>query len=246
MDRLLYVAMTGAKQLMEQQALVSHNLANVSTTGFRADLARFEARPVEGPGYQSRVNTVATGLGFDHSQGTLVETGSVLDVAIDGAGWLAIQARDGTEALTRGGSLRVNAVGLLETERGELVLGDNGPLAVPPYTQIALGPDGTLSIVPQGQGAQTLAQVGRLRLVNPPPADLEKRVDGHVRVKGNAPAEPDAAVKIKSGFLEASNVGVADALVDMIEIARQFEIAVRMMQTADDNASRAANLARMS
>jgi flagellar basal-body rod protein FlgF len=212
MDRLLYVAMTGAKQLMEQQALVSHNLANVSTTGFRADLARFEARPVEGPGHQSRVNTVATGLGFDHSQGTLVETGSVLDVAIDGAGWLAIQARDGTEALSRGGSLRVNAVGLLETERGELVLGDNGPLAVPPYTQIA----------------------------------LEKRVDGHVQVKGGASPEPDAAVNIKSGFLEASNVGVADALVDMIEIARQFEIAVRMMQTADDNAARAANLARMS
>jgi flagellar basal-body rod protein FlgF len=100
--------------------------------------------------------------------------------------------------------------------------------------------------VPQGQGAQTLAQVGRLRLVNPPPADLEKRVDGHVHVKGGASPEPDAAVKIKSGFLEASNVGVADALVDMIEIARQFEIAVRMMQTADDNASRAANLARMS
>jgi flagellar basal-body rod protein FlgF len=246
MDRFLYVAMTGAKQLMEQQALVSHNLANVSTTGFRADLARFEARPVEGPGHQSRVNTVATGLGFDHSQGTLVETGSVLDVAIDGAGWLAIQARDGTEALSRGGSLRVNAVGLLETERGELVLGDNGPLAVPPYTQIALGPDGTLSIVPQGQGAQTLAQVGRLRLVNPPPSDLEKRVDGHVHVKGGASPEPDAAVNIKSGFLEASNVGIADALVDMIEIARQFEIAVRMMQTADDNAARAANLARMS
>jgi flagellar basal-body rod protein FlgF len=246
MDRLLYVAMTGAKQLMEQQALVSHNLANVSTTGFRADLARFEARPVEGPGHQSRVNTVATGLGFDHSQGTLVETGSVLDVAIDGAGWLAIQARDGTEALSRGGSLRVNAVGLLETERGELVLGDNGPLAVPPYTQIALGPDGTLSIVPQGQGAQTLAQVGRLRLVNPPAAELEKRDDGHVQVKGGASPEPDAAVNIKSGFLEASNVGVADALVDMIEIARQFEIAVRMMQTADDNAARAANLARMS
>lgn len=246
MDRLLYVAMTGAKQLMQQQALVSHNLANVSTTGFRADLARFEARPVEGPGYQSRVNTLATGLGFDHSQGTLVETGNVLDVAIDGEGWLAIQARDGTEALTRGGSLRVNSIGLLETERGELVLGDNGPLAVPPHTQIALGPDGTLSIVPQGQGAETLAQVGRLRLVKPPAAELEKRPDGLVQVKDAGLAEPDASVKVASGFIETSNVGVADALVDMIEIARQFEIAVRMMQTADDNASRATNLARMS
>ena len=142
MDRLLYVAMTGAKQLMQAQALVSHNLANVSTTGFRADLARFEARPIEGPGYQSRVNTVATGLGFDRTQGALVQTGEVLDVAIDGDGWLAVQARDGAEAYVRGGSLKVNSLGLLETERGELVLGDNGPLAVPPYTQIAWPPTG--------------------------------------------------------------------------------------------------------
>lgn len=246
MDRLLYVAMTGAKQLMQAQALVSQNLANVSTAGFRADLARFEAAPVAGPGHATRVNTVATGLGFDHSQGALVETGAVLDVAIDGPGWLAIQAADGSEALSRGGSLRVNEVGLLETERGELVLGDNGPLAVPPHTQVALAADGTLSIVPQGQGAETLAQVGRLRLVNPPPGDLEKRIDGLVRVKNGGTAEPDASVKVASGFIESSNVGVADALVDMIEIARQFEIAVRMMKTADENASRASALARLS
>ena len=110
MDRLLYVAMTGAKQLMQAQALVSHNLANVATTGFRADLARFEARPIEGPGYQSRVNTVATGLGFDRSQGTLMQTGEVLDVAIDGDGWIAVQAPDGTEAYSRGGSLKVNSL----------------------------------------------------------------------------------------------------------------------------------------
>jgi flagellar basal-body rod protein FlgF len=178
--------MTGAKQLAQAQALVAHNLANVGTTGFRADLARFEARPVEGPGYPSRINTVATGLGFDRSQGTLVETGETLDIAIDGEGWLAIQARDGSEALSRGGSLKVNAVGLLETERGELVLGDNGPLAVPPYSQIAVAGDGTVSIVPQGQGAATLAQVGRMKLVNPPAAQLEKRSDGLVRVRAGA------------------------------------------------------------
>lgn len=245
MDRLLYVAMTGAKQLMQAQALVSHNLANVSTTGFRADLARFEAAPIEGPGWETRVNTVATGLGFDRSAGTLVETGNVLDVAIDGEGWLAIQAPDGSEALARGGSLHVNSVGLLETERGELVLGDNGPLAVPPYSEIALAPDGTLSIVPQGQGAATLAQVGRLRLVNPPADQLEKRIDGLVRVKGGGELESDATVKVASGFVETSNVGVADSLVDMIELARQFEVAVRMMQTADENASRASSLARI-
>ncbi len=113
MDRLLYVAMTGAKQLMQAQSLVAHNLANISTTGFRADLARFEAAPVEGPGYPSRINTVAAGVGFDHSQGPLIQTGSPLDVAVEGPGWIAVQAKDGTEAYTRSASLNVNALGLL-------------------------------------------------------------------------------------------------------------------------------------
>jgi flagellar basal-body rod protein FlgF len=246
MDRMLYVAMTGAKQLMQAQALVAHNLANVATTGFRADLARFEARPVQGPGLPSRVNTVATGLGFDRSQGALVQTGEVLDVAIDGEGWLAVQARDGNEAYMRSGSLKVNSLGLLETERGELVLGDNGPVAVPPYTQIALASDGTLSIVPQGQGPETLAQVGRLRLVNPDAARLTKRPDGLVAVNDLAEVESDADVKLASGFIETSNVNVAATLVDMIEFQRQFDVAVRMMQTADQNASRAASLASIS
>jgi flagellar basal-body rod protein FlgF len=239
----LYVAMTGAKQLMQAQSLVSQNLANVSTAGFRADLARFEARPIEGPGYASRVNTVATGLGFDRSQGTLVQTGEVLDVAIDGDGWLAVQARDGTEAYSRSGSLKVNAVGLLETERGELVLGDNGPVAIPPYTEIALASDGTISVVPEGQGPETLAQVGRLKLVNPDPERLGKRVDGLIEVTDGDDVESDADVRLVSGFIETSNVDIASTLVDMIEFQRQFEVAVRMMQAADENASRAASLA---
>jgi flagellar basal-body rod protein FlgF len=238
--------MTGAKQLMQAQTLVSHNLANVSTTGFRADLARFEARPIEGPGYASRVNTVASGLGFDRSQGSLVQTGEVLDVAIDGDGWMAVQARDGSEAYSRGGSLKVNSVGLLETENGLLVLGDNGPLAVPPYTQIALAPDGTISIVPQGQGPETMAQIGRLKLVNPEVGRLTKRPDGLITVADRAEVESDAGVKVASGFIETSNVNIAATLVDMIEVQRQFEVAVRMMQMADDNAGRAASLASIS
>jgi flagellar basal-body rod protein FlgF len=243
---MLYVAMTGAKQLMQAQALVANNLANVSTTGFRADLARFEPRPIDGPGFASRVNTVATGLGFDRSQGALVQTGEVLDVAIDGEGWLAVQARDGSEAYTRSGSLVVSSVGLLQTERGELVLGDNGPLAVPPYTQISLAADGTVSVVPQGQGPETLAQVGRLKLVNPDAAALSKRLGGLVEVTDGAEVEVDANVRVASGFIETSNVNIASTLVDMIEFQRQYEVAVRMMQAADENASRAANLASIS
>jgi flagellar basal-body rod protein FlgF len=237
--------MTGAKQLMQAQALVSHNLANVSTTGFRADLARFEARPVAGPGYASRVNTVATGVGFDRSQGALMQTGEVLDVAVDGDGWIAVQARDGNEAFVRSASLKVNSVGLLETESGELVLGDNGPLAIPPYTEISLASDGTVSIVPQGQGAETMAQVGRLRLVNPDVERLAKRMDGLIEVADTQEIEADANVKVASGVIETSNVNVASTLVDMIEFQRQYDIAVRMMQAADQNANRAASLASL-
>ena len=243
MDRMLYVAMTGAKQLMQAQALVANNLANLSTKGFRADLARFEAQAVPGPGFPSRINTVAAGVGFDHTQGTIVQTGSVLDVAVDGAGWLAVQGKDGVEAYTRGGSLKVNALGQLTTERGELVLGDNGPLSVPPYTQIALAADGTISVVPQGQGPETLAQVGRIKLVNPPAAQLEKRADGLVRMSNGAKAPADANVQVVSGAIETSNVNVAATLVDMIEYARQFDLAVRTMQAADQDATRAASLA---
>src|SRR5262245_26005517 len=214
MDRLLYVAMTGAKQLMQAQTLVANNLANVNTTAFRADLARFEAAPVQGAGYQSRINTVASGLGFDRSQGTIVQTGNQLDVAIDGAGWLAVQTKDGSEAYTRGGSLNVNELGLLETERGELVLGDNGPVAIPPNTGVTIAPDGTVSIVPQGQGPETLAQIGRLKLVNPDPSKLDKRPDGLVRVAGGGkPAEADANVRVASGAIETSNVNMASTLV---------------------------------
>jgi flagellar basal-body rod protein FlgF len=191
------------------------------------------------------VNTVAAGLGFDSSHGTLVQTGNVLDVAIDGDGWLAVQARDGSEAYTRGGSLNVNALGQLTTERGELVLGDNGPLAVPPYTQIAMAADGTVSIVPQGQGPETLAQVGRLKLVNPDAQRLEKRPDGLVHLKDGRTAPSDANVRLVSGAVETSNVNIAGTLVDMIEYQRQFDLAVRMMQTADQDATRAASLASL-
>jgi flagellar basal-body rod protein FlgF len=246
MDRLLYVAMTGAKQLMQAQSLVAHNLANISTTGFRADLARFEAAPVEGPGYPSRVNTVGTGLGFDRTQGALVQTGSNLDVAVDGVGWIAVQAKDGTEAYTRSASLNVNALGLLQTDRGELVLGDNGPVAVPPNTSVSIAKDGTVSVVPEGQGPETLAQVSRIKLVNPDLKMLEKRPDGLVRSTTGKPAEADAKVQLVSGALENSNVSGAGSMVDMIDYARQFEIAVRMMHVADENATRAASLASLS
>src|SRR4029079_189433 len=155
-------------------------------------------------------------------------------------------AKDGTEAYTRSASLNVNALGLLQTDRGELVLGDNGPAAVPPNTSVSIAKAGTISIVPQGQGPETLAQVSRIKLVNPDPSTLEKRPDGLVRSTTGKPAEADAKVQLASGAIENSNVSAAGMMTDMIEYARQFEIAVRMMHVADDNATRASSLASMS
>jgi flagellar basal-body rod protein FlgF len=241
---MIYVAMTGAKQLLDAQSLVANNLANIGTQGFRADLARFDAHAVAGAGFPTRVNTVGSGLGFDRSSGTLKPTERPLDIAIDAAGWIAVQAPDGAEVYTRDGALHVDSLGLLETERGELVLGDNGPLSVPPHTAISIGDDGTVSVVPQGQGAETLAQVGRIKLVNPDSAQLEKRPDGRIKLADGSSAEADGAVRVRSGYVESSNVNIADAMVGMIEISRQFEVQLRMIRAADENASRAADLVR--
>ncbi|NNC63422.1 MAG: flagellar basal-body rod protein FlgF [Gammaproteobacteria bacterium] len=246
MDRLVYTAMTGAKQAMLAQSLVSNNLANANTYGFRADLARFSESPVQGPGMPTRVDSIASGMGFDHSTGTLVETGRPLDVAVDGTGWIAVQAEDGTEAYTRSGALNIDALGLLRTRSGELVLGDNGPIAIPPFTQFMIGGDGRISVVPQGQGPETMAQAGRIKLVNPDLANVLKRPDGLVGLGDGEIAPADASVKVFSGVLETSNVNLGRAMIEMIELSRRFEIEVRMMRVADENASAAAELLRNS
>ncbi|MDX1563280.1 MAG: flagellar basal body rod protein FlgF [Gammaproteobacteria bacterium] len=246
MDRLLYVAMGGAKQVMEAQSLVAHNLANISTPGFRADMARFEYEPVEGAGFPSRINVVADGAGFDQTSGALMHTGRVLDLAIQGEGWFAIQADDGSEVYTRDGALRLNALGLLETMRGELVLGNSGPISIPPHTEIMVGGDGTVSIVPQGQGPETMASVGTIKLVNPDRTLLEKRLDGHIQLAGGAVADVDPAVRVVPEYVEASNVNAAATLVSMIELSRQFEIEIKLMQLAEENETAAASLAQIS
>jgi flagellar basal-body rod protein FlgF len=246
MDRMVYVAMTGAKQVMRQQGLIAHNIANLNTDGFRADLAHSRPAPIYGTGHPTRVNTITAGDGFNHAPGTLVSTGRTLDVAVKGQGWIAVQAPDGGEAYTRAGALSINSLGLLETADGHMVMGSNGPLSVPVHVELVMGNDGTISIVPQGQGPATLASVDRVKLVNPDPALLEKGVDGLIRARDGSTADADASVQVVSGFLETSNVNMAANLVAMIENARKFEMQVKMMQTADENATRAMEMARLS
>jgi flagellar basal-body rod protein FlgF len=244
MDRLIYVAMTGAREAMRAQTVVSHNLANIDTTGFRALRHSVEATPVPGGGFASRINPVGQPESWDGTSGAMTPTGRELDVAIQGEGWIAVQDAEGREAYTRAGNLRINTSGLLETANGELVLGNGGPISMPEYQEIYVGADGQLSLVPKGQSPDSLVQADRIKLVNPPAADLRRSDDGLFRMKDGGSAPADAAVRLASGQLESSNVNPAQALVDMIELSRAYEMQVRAMHNAEENDAAASRLMR--
>lgn len=245
MDRLVYTAMTGAQQSMRALTTVSNNLANVSTTGFRADLQAFRSRPVDGEGLPTRVQTEAESQGWDDRSGSVVATGRQLDIAVVGKGWLAVQTADGGEAYTRAGDMRIGPSGALETGSGQLVMGNGGPITIPPHQQIFVGDDGEISVVPQGQKGNVVVQVDRLRLVNPPREQLEKGADGLIRLKAGGEAEVDATIKVKSGHLESSNVNAAQALVEMIQISRHYEMQLKAIKAAEENEQSSSSLLRL-
>ena len=245
MDKMAYVAMTGATQTMLAQRVVSNNLANASTTGFRADLNGFTDKPVRGAGFASRVNVAGQGLGTDLTGAALVTTGRPLDVAVNGEGWLAVQAPDGNEAYTRAGDLKVTSGGILTNGAGHPVMGEGGPVAVPEFAEINIGQDGTVSIVPLGQTADTLAVVDRLRLVEAGDQPMVKGNDGLFRLADGSAATVSASVKVMPGALEGSNVNAAAALVDMIELSRTFETQIKLIDTAKRNGDAAAALMRV-
>lgn len=247
MDRFLYVAMTGAREAQISQSVASHNLANASTTGFRATLAAAEHVGLAGPGHAAaRAYAVTQGYGVDFTPGPLASTGRDLDIAIDGSGWIAVQAPDGSEAYTRAGDLVVDALGILTTRAGHPVLGDGGPIALPPFESLEIGVDGTVSIRPLGQDAAGLVAIERIRLVDPPPADLRRGDDGLLRMAEGLPPPPAAAdVRVRSGMLEGSNVSVVSEMVRMIENARSFELHVKLMDTAEQNDRASAELMRL-
>jgi flagellar basal-body rod protein FlgF len=244
MDRFLYVAMTGAKETLRATTANNHNVANASTTGFRADLSAFQTRAVAGSGYASRSYATNATVGWNTNQGALEQTGRDLDVAIQGEGWIAVQGRDGTEAYTRAGDLRVDASGLLLTGSGHPVLGDAGPLTVPPNASVTVGADGTVSVVPLGQGPETTALVGRIKLVKPADESLARGEDGLFRPLDGINAEPDANVRLASGALESSNVNIAGTLVTMIELSRHFDLQVKAIRAAEENGAASAQLLR--
>lgn len=235
MDKLIYTAMSGASQTLGQQAAVSHNLANATSTGFRTEMHRLRAVPVQSAALPSRAFTVDASVGTDFSPGVLQFTGRSFDVAVEGKGWLAVQMPDGSEAYTRNGSLELSPNGVLQTRTGLPVVGDGGPISIPPDNDILIGTDGTLSAIPTTGAVNTVNTVSRLKLVNPPEADLVRGEDGLFRLRVGGAAPQDEAVRVAGGYLEGSNVNVVDQMVTMISLSRQFEMQTKMLQTAEAN-----------
>jgi flagellar basal-body rod protein FlgF len=242
MDRLAYVAMSGASETLRAQAANNHNLANASTVGFRADLTAFQSQAVQGAGLPSRVYATANTVGWDASSGELQQTGRDLDVAVNGPGWIAVQGADGKEAYTRAGDLRVDVNGQLTNGSGHPVMADGAQLAVPPHSSIMVARDGTISIVPLGQTPNTVAAVGRIKLVNPPAGALQRGQDGLFRMANGSDAPAEASVQLTTGALESSNVNIAESMTQMIELSRRYDLQVKALRSAEDNAAASTKL----
>jgi flagellar basal-body rod protein FlgF len=249
MDRMIYVAMTGAKHTLGQQAAASNNLANLNTTGYRAEHNMLRAVPVFSDTLATRAFVVDSSAGSDFRPGTLQETGRDLDVAIEGKGWIAVQLENGQEAYTRNGNLQVSANGILQTRNGMNIMGDGGPIAIQPNSTITIAKDGTVSTVPFRPGSNesnVVITAGRIKLVDPPEGQLTRGPDGLFRLDTARSPEASPNVTLVSGMLEGSNVNVVDALVDMISLSRQFETHMKLLQNAEGNAQRAGNLLSLS
>jgi flagellar basal-body rod protein FlgF len=246
MDRAIYTAMGAANAALNRQAVTSNNLANASTPGFRAQLMAYRAVPVDGPSVQTRTLVTESTPWHDNTMGSVNQTGRDLDVALPQDGWLAVQLADGTEGYTRDGNIEVDSEGQLRV-RGFLLLGDGGPLTVPPQSQITLAPDGTITALGAGDEPTALAQVGRLKLVNAPIQELQHGDDGllHSATNPGQPRPADLEMKVVPGAIESSNVSPVKAMVDMIATARSFDMQMKVISTVDDNAKNANQLLNM-
>ena len=245
MDRLIYTAMTGASQTLGRQAAVAHNLANATSTGYRAEEHRLRAVQVQSQamekGLPTRAFVVDASTHTDFSPGPLNQSGRPLDVAVQGKGWIALAAENG-EAYTRNGSFETNANGILQTRSGIPVQGDGGDITIPPDVKVAIGRDGTISTIPESGAQNTVNVIGRIKLVNPDEADLARGEDGLFRTKSGDPTAVDDKIQLAAGYLEGSNVNPVDQMVSMISLARQFDMQLKLITAADGNDRAATNL----
>lgn len=240
MDKLVYTAMSGARHIMEQQAVTANNLANANTTGFRAQLDSFRAVALQGDGLQTRTMVVDDMVGADFTQGALQATGRELDVAVQGSGWLAVQLADGSEAYTRSGNLKLSENGVLLSSGQQPLAADSGVITVPPSTVVTIARDGTVSGVSSATPGGAVTVLGRIKLVNPPAEQMVRGSDGLFRLRDGSQADADAAVQVAAGMLESSNVSVVNEMVTMISQARAFEMQINLLKNAESNDAKAA------
>lgn len=245
MDKALYIAMTGAKNNMMAQTARANNLANANTTGFKADYEQARSMPVFGSHHPTRAYSLSERPATDMSSAAFIETGRSLDLAIQGDGWFAVQSNLGDEAYTRSGDFMIDANGVLRTGKGLPVMGEGGPILIPPSEHIEIGVDGVITIQPLGAAPNELAQIERIKLVNPDKQGLEKGLDGLMRQRNGEPAEADAQVTVESGFLEASNVNAAHELINILSLSRQYEMQTKMMKKVDEISAASASVLRM-
>ena len=247
MDRLIYVAMTGATHTMGQQATIAHNLANATTIGYRAAVNSFRAVPVVGEGSPTRAFVVDSTVGANFAPGAIQVTGRSRDVAVQGAGWIAVQTKDGGEAYTRDGNLQISANGLLQTRNGFNVMGANGPISIPLEADITIAKNGFVSSIQNiaRNMPQTVEPVGRIKLVNPPEKQLVRGDDGLFRMRDGSKAPADGNVALAWGALENSNVNVVREMVSMISISRQYDMQMKLLENAKSNANQASQILRL-
>lgn len=247
MDKALYISMTGAKHNMLAQTSHANNMANINTTGFRADFAQARSMGVYyGDGLPTRAYALTETPATNFAQGPMVQTGQDLDIAVNGAGFIAVQAPDGSEAYTRAGNLQLDANGILRTGSGFAVLGNGGPIALPPLEAVSIGRDGTISIIAEGQGPETSAEVDRIKLVNPEITDMTKGTDGLLRSRTDNNLVADAAVSLSSGVLEGSNVNAVSEFTEILSLSRQYEMQVKLMKTVEENSESSTRLLQVS
>lgn len=248
MDKMLYVAMTGAKHVQLQQATTSNNLANANTNGFKAELVAFRALPVvaDAPATPTRAFVVDSTIGHDRSQGPLIHTGNDQDFAVKGPGFFAVQGPDGQEAYTRDGGYIIDEAGIMRTRAGHVILSDGGPITVPNNTRVAIGEDGTISTVSTEAGDRAVQILGQIKLVGDANrTDFYKGIDGLFRRNDQQIAQRDENAKVTAGALEGSNVNVVESLVQMIDHARHYDLNIKLMQTADQNGKSATSIMSM-
>ena len=245
MDRLIYTALSGMRGAMARQTTTANNLANANTTGFRAEMSSASALWVRGPGFETRAPVSQEVVAADMAPGSVTQTGRDLDVAMQGDALLAVQADDGSEAYTRRGDLQVSATGVVTTGDGHPVLGDGGPLSLPPADSVRIANDGAIWIVPAGGDPNQPQQVDRLKLTTPAGTRIQKGLDGLFRVAdgGALPSDPDA--RLVPNALEGSNVNTSQTLIEMIEASRSWDTQLQLITQAREMDTSAADLMRL-